>query len=204
MTEGTVEFYEACYRIMTFDKGEEAKILAAAKRLTGPMWPQYLELENKRKIPAVMTALIHSMECNNHPLGTLHNGERIIGTKAKTKLVPKGRGPFKTWMAGALDAVDTQKMWKVPEWSVGYMLKQCERFNGLGYITGAGKNELSPYIWSCSSINDGLGKYQSDGRFNSNAPANGQVGVATAMKQLEILGKFKPIFTTSAPIPPPA
>lgn len=201
MVEGSVEFYEACYRIMKFDKAEELKINRACQRLIDSnMWALYREVERLREIPAEMIAMIHLMECNNHPLGTLHNGERIIGTRAKTKLVPRGRGPFKTWIAGALDAIDTQNMWKVPEWSVGYMLRQCERFNGTGYINGAGKAEISPYIWSCSSINDGLGKYQRDGKFNPKAAANGQVGIATMLKALEIEGIFKPKYTTANPI----
>lgn len=194
--EGTAEFYEACYRILEFDPGTETRIKAAADRVTGSMWPEYVELERLRGIPAVMTGLIHAMECNNHPLGTLHNGQKIIGQRRKTTIVPIGRGPFRTWIEGALDAVDTQAIWRVPEWSLGWMLRQCEKFNGWGYVTGAGRQELSPYIWACTNINDGYGKYTSDGRFDANAPSNGQVGIASIVKYLELAGRVDVKFST--------
>lgn len=195
MKEGSVPFYEACYRILEYDPGTEAKVEQALGRIMGSVcWKDYVQLEKVRGIPALMTGLIHNMECGNDPKGCLHNGERIIGTGRKTTIVPKGRGPFQSFMESALDATNDE-FWKVPEWSLGWMLYRCERFNGTGYISGACKAEISPYIWACSNINDGLGKYTSDGVCDPNAPSNGQVGCGTLLKRAEQLGIYKPRFS---------
>lgn len=194
LEEGTAGFHQACYMILEFDSGTAAKVEAAARRVLAGKVDMYAPLERARGIPWAMTAVIHAMECNNDPKGVLHNGQRIVGTNKKTTIVPIGRGPFKTWMDAALDAVDSQSLWKVPNWSIGYILKQCERFNGTGYITGAGRSEITPYLYSCTNINDGAGKYTSDGRFDPKAPSNGQVGIAAILRQLEIWGEFKPTY----------
>lgn len=194
LEEGTAAFHEACYKILEFDPGTAAKIEAAARRVLVGKIDMYMPLERARGIPWAMTAVIHAMECNNDPKGCLHNGQRIIGTTKKTTIVPIGRGPFKTWMDAALDAVDSGGLWNVPNWSIGTILKQCERFNGTGYITGAGRAEITPYVYACTNINDGAGKYTSDGKFNPNAPSNGQVGIAAILRQLEIWGEFKPSY----------
>lgn len=195
--EGSVNFYEACYRILTFDKGHEAQIDRALDRIIkSEVWPDYVKLEELRHVPAMMTGLIHSLECNNHPLGVLHNGEKIVGTGKKTSIVPKGKGPFKTFLESALDAVDELTTFSVPVWSVGWIGFKCERFNGTGYISGAGAPDLSPYIWACSNINDDYGKYVSDGKYDPKAPANGQVGCLTLLKRAEQRGIYKPVYTT--------
>ena len=204
MQEGTVEFYEACYRILEYDKGYENQIKAAAARVIGVgIWPWYERIEKLKGIPACLIAFIHLMECNNNPKGCLHNGQPIVGTNLKTTIVPVGRGPFnkfatleENWVDAALDAIAIDHMWQQKEWTVGTMLQVAERFNGWGYVTGAGKDEISPYIWACSNINDDYGKYVADGKFDPNAPTNGQVGVATVMKELERQGKIKLKFST--------
>lgn len=200
--EGTPQCYEELYRILEYDPGTTAKVEAAAARVSGPMWKLYERLELYSGVPAVMTGLIHALECNNDIHGCLHNGQRIVGTSKKTTIVPIGRGPFNrfssledNWIDAAMDARFTQSRWEVPKWTVGYILRQCERFNGTGYINGKGKSELSPYVWACTNINDGLGKYTSDGKFNPAAPANGQVGVAAIMRELERMGLYEPQYS---------
>ena len=190
--KGTAAWYQAAYLIMDFDAGMRSRVEADARRVLSHK-PMYVELERLRGIPWAMTGLIHSMECNNNPRGVLHNGELIVGTGRKTTLVPRGRGPFATWLEAALDAVDSEALWRVPAWTVGYILKQCEAFNGLGYLRYH-HNENSPYLWACTTINDGTGKYVSDGVWSETANANTQVGAAAILRQLELLGEVDLIY----------
>jgi lysozyme family protein len=120
----------------------------------------------------------------------LHNGEKIIGKDTLTKLVPKGRGPFYTWEEGAVDALKLIGMHYIKSWSIARILEISERYNGLGYIKyHPGDN--SPYLWAQTSLNDGFGKYVSDGSYNELAPANGQTGLAAILKMLETRGYLK-------------
>ena len=191
--KGSPEWYQAAYKIIKFDKGFDAQILATAKRVLAGK-PRYVSIEVFTGVPWYMIACVHNMECSGNFKGVLHNGEPIVGTGQKTKLVPAGCGPFATWEDAALDAIKTQSLYKVPIWTIGHILKQCELFNGSGYLKYHG-NENSPYVWACSNINDGTGKYVADGKWSETAKTNGQVGAATIIRQLEIMGELKPLFT---------
>lgn len=190
LEKGTAAWYQAAYLICTYDPGTEARVLAAAKHVLAFKESLYMPVERARGVPWAMIGMIHSLECGNNPKGVLHNGELIIGTGRKTKLVPAGRGPFNDWLTAALDAIDIQSLWHVPNWSVGYILRQCELFNGSGYLKHH-HAENSPYLWACTNINDGTGKYTGDGHYDPNANANGQVGAAAVLKKLEQMVEFK-------------
>lgn len=203
--KGTVQCYEECYRILEFDVGTELYVESAARMIIGRMWPLYQKMEALTKVPAVMFGLIHSMECNNSIRGCLHNGQFIIGNERLTTIDPIGRGPFNSkptmeenWIDAALDAMKCEDsgLWTAKAWTLGVILQKCERFNGWGYITGAGRSEMDPYIWSCTSINDGYGKYVEDGKFDPSAPTNGQAGCAAIVKKLELMGRIKLTFAT--------
>lgn len=200
LEKGTAAWYQAAYLIMEYDKGMGPSIELAARRVLRQKAALYAPLEEIRGVPWAMGGMIHSMECSNNPRGCLHNGELIVGTSRKTTLVPKGRGPFnkyttleENWLDAAKDAVDTESIWRVPNWSIGYILKQCEAFNGLGYLKYH-RRENSPYIWARTNINDGTGKYVADGVWDENANADGQVGAAAILRQLELQGDFKVIY----------
>ncbi|MBW4548801.1 MAG: peptidoglycan-binding protein [Symplocastrum torsivum CPER-KK1] len=162
-----------------------------AQRESGVWWP--------------VIAAIHSLEASLSFNGHLHNGDSL---RARTKNVPAGRPisgtpPF-TWEESAADALAMKRTDKVnfldtPEEILWY----CERYNGWGFQTGAGRNTTpprrSPYLWS--KTNHWIkGKYTSDGRFNPNAGSL-QVGVAAILKRLEQLGhiSFEPL---QPPVPP--
>ncbi len=190
--KGTAEWYEAAYEIIEFDEGCNDVIFSAAARVLSGK-PRYLAIEAETGVPWYMIGCIHNMECSCNFKGVLHNGEPIVGTGRKTKLVPAGKGPFATWEESALDAIRSQALYKVPNWTIGFVLKQCELFNGAGYLKYHG-SENSPYIWACSNINDGTGKYVADGKWSESAPTNGQVGAATIIRQLELMGELTPLF----------
>lgn len=91
----------------------------------------------------------------------LHNGQRIIGTGRKTTLVPKGRGPFKTFEDAAVDAL---KDYAGSTWSPEYIGYTLEKFNGFGYR----KHGIpSPYIVGGTN-KQRPGKYVADGVYNAN------------------------------------
>ncbi len=96
----------------------------------------------------------------------LGNGDALW---RETTHVPRGRGPFKTWFDGAIDALNFDKVSPAfglgEHWDIVTVLLACEKYNGLGYD----KHGLpSPYVWSGTSIQKS-GKYTADWHFDPNA-----------------------------------
>jgi lysozyme family protein len=187
LKKGMLEWYELAYKQMTFDLGLEGRIESAARRvLLGR--PKYKNVSDKTGVPWRLIGAIHNMESSCDFTGVLHNGERIIGTDKKTTLVPKGLGPFATWESSALDALTREGFTRISKWTLGLELQLAERYNGTGYLRKH-PEENSPYLWACTSINDGQGKYIADGQYSETADANKQVGIAAIYKQLELWGE---------------
>lgn len=147
------------------------KIIAAEAR--------YKKTEASTGVPWFFIGALHMRESACNFAGVLHNGEHIIGTGKKTRLVPKGRGPFSSWEAAAVDALRLKNLHKVTDWNVSRMGFEAERYNGLGY-TKKGVN--SAYLWAGSNLEQ-RGKYIADGVWGSNADDK-QIGVMTVLKRL--------------------
>lgn len=124
---------------------------------------RYQEVSNAMGglIPWSFIGVIHSLEAGLSFDGVLHNGEKILGTGKKTKLVPKGRGPFTTWEEAAIDALKIKKLDQITDWTDERICYELERFNGFGYQS---RNINSPYLWSGSNHYT-IGKFVSDGKF---------------------------------------
>lgn len=146
-------------------------------------------LANKEKYEAVskatgvpwdLIACLHYRESSLSFAGVLHNGERILGTGKKTKLVPAGRGPFLTWESAAIDALMLKKKIMPAEWTIETELRFAECFNGLGYFN---RGLLSPYIWAGTTEHNERGKYVADGKFSATAVEK-QLGVVALLKKL--------------------
>lgn len=159
-------------------------------------------MEQRTRVPWPLIGSLNIMEGGGGFDKYLGNGQSIHHV---TTIVPKGRGPFPSWEDGAMDALKIDGLLNVLNWSLGLMLMYGERFNGLGSLLYHHNSDTprqwpftseSPYLWSCSNINDGTGKYTSDGHWTEGADANKQVGVATMLKQMELMGEFKPVYTT--------
>jgi len=185
LKKGTEEWYEKAFSLLTYDKGFTTSIKKAASRVAA----------GKTRYEPVAAALgmhwwhigaLHNMEASCNFSGVLHNGERIIGTTKKTTLVPKGRGPFKTWEDAAIDALGMKRYARfgIEAWTLGFILQKSEEYNGVGYLKWH-PSENSPYLWAQTNINDDFGKYTSDGKFSETASANGQTGIAAIFKELE-------------------
>lgn len=137
--------YADCRKILTF----RARYEAIGRSSKCPWW-----------VPAV----IHMRESDNDFRGVLHNGERIIGTGRKTKLVPRGRGPFNSFEESAADALKIENIGAIKTWNVEMSLGFLERYNGLGYRN---RGIPSPYLWSYTSQYS-KGKFVGDGQFSRN------------------------------------
>jgi lysozyme family protein len=99
--------------------------------------------------------------------------------------VPAGRGPFKSFEDAAVDALVRCSPFaaKLKDWSIGGMLTNLERYNGIGY---ANKGIPSPYIWS-GTDQYRSGKYVRDGVFDPNTVDKqlGCAGLILTMMQLD-------------------
>lgn len=134
--------------------------------------------------PIDLMFALHYRESSLRFNGVLHNGENILGTGRKTKLVPKGRGPFIKWEDSATDALMMKKSLFPKEWTLASKLEFAEKFNGLGYRN---TNEFSPYVFAGTNFHDETGKYVADGKYSSTAQEK-QLGVAAILLELNKSG----------------
>jgi lysozyme family protein len=143
---------------------------------------KYRSVQSKLGTPWFFVGALHMREAGCDFRGVLHNGENIIGTGRKTKLVPAGRGPFSTWEEAAIDALMIKGYDKIRDWSPARMGYEAERFNGFGY-TARGVN--SPYVWAGSN-HEQTGKYVADHVWDKNFD-DPQIGVMTVIMRLAAL-----------------
>lgn len=141
---------------------------------------KYIKVALKTGVPWDVIACIHYRESSLNFKAVLHNGERIIGTDKKTRLVPAGCGPFPTWEDSAIHALLLKKYLFPKDWTIEKQLAFIEAFNGLGYKK---RRELSPYVWAATSKHDETGKYVADGHYDSTAVEK-QLGAVAILKTL--------------------
>lgn len=129
----------------------------------------YLSIAAKVGMLWAHIAVIHKRESdsqdkNGNPRfdSYLGNGQPL---NRKTTIVPKGRGPFKTFEEGALDALHLDGLDAIKDWRLEKILYYCEVFNGGGYSV---RGLPSPYVWGGTSIQR-PGKFVSDARWNGSA-----------------------------------
>ncbi len=158
----------------------------------------YQDVSQATGVPWFVIAAIHNRESDANFGTYLGNGEPLSRV---TRLVPKGRGPFPSWEAGAIDALGVDQLDQVMDWSPERACYEIEKFNGFGYRN---KNVKSPYLWSFSNIYQS-GKYVADGIFNPSA-VDRQCGTMPIIKQIMALdptvrfqasGIFAPVSGTS-------
>lgn len=155
---------------------------------------RYLGVEKRTSVPWEFIAALHNREDPRFNC-CLHNGEPIIGTGKKTKLVPAGRGPFSTWEESAIDALmmPPHCLHLVSDWSDARVAYEAERFNGFGYMLHPQWNENSPYVWGWTNIYDGHGKYVEDGRYDPDAEE----------KQCGVMPLYLTLKGVTIAVPPP-
>jgi|688.fasta_scaffold434171_2 lysozyme family protein len=171
--------YEKNYNEAAIDKNRLAEVTLVSKKILENK-ARYLTVSEKTSIPWDIIACLHLRESSLRFDCVLHNGERIIGTSKKTKLVPAGHGPFSTWEEAAIDALMLKKYLFPKTWSIALQLKFIEGFNGFGYRK---RGELSPYVWAGTTKHSEKGKYVADGHYDPNAPEK-QLGAVAILKYL--------------------
>lgn len=137
---------------------------------------RYQKVEDKTGVPWWMVAIIAERESGQDWTRSLAQGDRW---NRRSVNVPKGRGPFQSWEAAALDALHIDNLDLVTDWRLEKSLYYFEKFNGFGYHN---KGLPSPYIWGGTTVQQ-AGKYTSDGRFNPRSWDN-QLGCAAMLRGL--------------------
>lgn len=140
-------------RVLEFQRDADFAVLNKDK---------YAEIEQGAGVPWWLVALLHRRESDADFKTYLGNGEPL---DRKTRIVPKGRGPFASFFAGALDALHIDGLDAIKDWRLEKALYYCELFNGVGY---SNRGLPSPYIWGGTNIQK-PGKYIADGKWNGRA-----------------------------------
>ena len=154
-----------------------------ATRLTAPT-PKtaYVAIENATTVPWWVIAVIHEREANQNFALSIAQGDPWNRTSVH---VPKGRGPFTSFFAAAVDALTNcapkAASWK--DWSPGGTLTLLELYNGLGYEEYHG--EASPYNWGATNQQQ-PGKYTGDGEYSASI-WDTQLGCAAMLKEMMTL-----------------
>jgi len=140
---------------------------------------RYMAVQKTAGAPWFWIGCVHTREASRNFNTYLGNGQPL---NQVTTIVPKGRGPFKSWEAGAIDALKVLKQLdKITEWSIERCLFEFERYNGFGYMR-AGISINSPYNWSGTTLYT-RGKYVADRVFSSTT-VDKQPGCAGILKSL--------------------
>lgn len=156
---------------------------------------RYLAIARQAGMPDiawVFIAVSHYRESSQNFSRSLAQGDRWDQVSVH---VPAGRGPFKSFEDAAVDALVKCAPYaaRMKDWSIGGMLTNLERFNGIGY---AARGEPSAYVWSGTNQYE-RGKFVADGVYDPNK-VDAQLGVAgliLTMMQLD------PSITFDGPAP---
>lgn len=104
---------------------------------------RYQEIEAATKVPWALIAVLHVRESSGNFGTYLGNGQSL---NHRTTIVPKNRGPFKSFFDGAVDALRIDGLSGITQWPIEKQLYFATSFNGWGYWLY--HNHMpSPYIW---------------------------------------------------------
>lgn len=141
----------------------------------------YDQVQAGTGVPWYVVGAIDMREEDFNHRGYLGNGDPL---SRKTTHVPRGRGPFKTWYEGAIDAIHVSGWDRLPSgghWDIVTALMKAEIYNGLGY---SHMGLRSPYVFGATNMQQ-RGKYTADRHFDGSA-WDTQLGCASvwlALKQ---------------------
>ena len=142
----------------------QAEVNSVVHRLL-PFKDRYAAVWASTGVLIALLAALNERESGSRFNTYLGNGDPL---NAPTVHVPKGRGPFRDWEAGAKDALHLDGLDKVKDlpggWTWARACYEAEIYNGMGYRQFG---VHSPYLWSGSNIYDNGpgGKFDKDGHF---------------------------------------
>jgi lysozyme family protein len=157
-----------------------SEFMPVARRLCAAK-ARYLSIEAKTSVPWFVIAVIHQREASQQFDRQLGQGDPLSRVSTHD---PKGRGPFATFEAGALDALVRCSPYAArwTDWTQGGAMTLLEEYNGLGY---AMKGLPSPYVWS-GTDQYRSGKYVADHAFDPNV-VDAQLGCAGLILAMEAI-----------------
>lgn len=177
--------YDVLWKTMIITPSKVKLIDQVVGKLRQPQrWAEYCKLFDATGVPPQVTAVINERECGGNLKGVLHNGELIVGTNRKTKLVPAGRGPFATFFDAGVDAFKKEGL-DTFDWHAGGAARVAyalEKFNGFGYRK---KGVHSPYLWAGTNQYT-RGKYISDGNFSPTHVDTQLGGMAVLRRMMDL------------------
>lgn len=167
---------------------------AVAKRLVSAK-SRYQVVAQATGVPWFVIAVIHERESSQSWKGSLAQGDDWSRVSVN---VPRGRGPFSSWEAAAIDALlqCSPYLGRRKDWSLAGVLIGLELYNGLGYAT---KGVPSPYLWSGTDQYK-AGKYVSDGRYDPNK-VDAQLGCVALLRSMMALDPTISFAKTLEPLP---
>ena len=137
--------YERNWANLEIRPGRLAEANAVARKAINGK-ATYQQVERLTGVPWHFVALCHYRESNFDFDTYLGNGETLHRV---TCLVPKGRGPFASFVDGAVDALRIENFVGTQDWGAARTLFRLECFNGLGYHA---KGCNSPYLYGGSTL----------------------------------------------------
>lgn len=142
----------------------------------------YEPVSNKTGIPMGFIAASFEREASSNFSRSPAQGDPW---NKKSTHVPKGRGPFDSWEAAALDAYHLNGLDKVGagNWTWELACFYGEIFNGLGYRDW--HHMRSPYLWGGTNLQQ-PGKYVADGKFDAKH-FDSQLGIIPVMRQMALI-----------------
>jgi lysozyme family protein len=167
------------WKAMRINPAKAGLIDAVARRLVAATAKsRYRYLEKQTGVPWPVIAVIHEREASQRWDRSIAQGDRWDRVSVH---VPKGRGPFTSFIAAALDALQKcapfAARWR--NWTYGGALTLLIMYNGLGYDR---RGLPSPYGWA-STDQYRRGKYVADGVFDPNV-VDPQLGCAAMLKRM--------------------
>lgn len=160
-----------------------AEVEKVSARLAAPNAKAiYQQIQVMTSVPWWVIAVIHEREADQSWAANIAQGDPW--NRVSTH-VPRGRGPFSSFNAAAVDALTNcapfAAKWK--DWSVGGALTLLELYNGTGYENY--HHEASPYIWGATN-QEQWGKYVADGEWSAQV-WDTQLGCAAMLKQMQAI-----------------
>lgn len=181
-----------------------ATFRATARRLVAAR-DRYQSVARSTGVPWFVIAVIHEREASQRWDASIAQGDPW--SRVSTH-VPKGRGPFASWEAAAIDALTNCAPYaaKWRDWSPGGTMSLLEQYNGLGY---ANMGRPSPYIWA-GTDQYARGKYVADGKYDPDV-IDSQPGCAALLLAMaetdrsvaDALGRTTVLASAPKPVPSP-
>lgn len=152
-----------------------AVLKAVAQRIVKAK-ARYQAIEQVSGVPWFWIGPVHMRESDQSWARSLAQGDRWDRVSVH---VPAGRGPFSSFEAAAIDALQIEGLTQVKDWRLEKMLYFWEAYNGWGYFA---HGLPSPYVFGGSSVQR-PGKYVGDGRWSAST-VDTQPGCASMLRAI--------------------